>query len=354
MRKHETISGNDLLPIERAARIVAPISDHIGQGYFEGAIFNVLRMLGEFDIGVEAEVALATPPFDVPFPTLTKGWFAAIQQFHTEADIVNLADWQRDFVVWAKTKLVVSRADLVRNLRAPSEPGHEPVGHVDVPGAIWSFPQVLAWVATRDAKEVARIRFLDHFGIPFSREKAGQLETAQSDMGRITVGRSEPKPFLQSEWGRRKLIGWLVLQTSQHHCKCGAKTTPDREAWEACICVGRAYEQLLAFAKGTAHPLPEYQQQAQHASFTLTWPDGAHNLRWPRYEVFKQWPPMARKRQLDHDKIQARASELRIGQPDLSIGAAAASIALELDPNPKTGRPRDARGIERIISTLWR
>ena len=58
-------------------------------------------------------------------------------------------------------------------------------------------------------------------------------------------------------------------------------------------------------------------------------------------------------RQLDHEKIKGRVREMRDEQPDLSIGSAAASIVAELPSNPKTGKPRDQRGIERIIAPLW-
>jgi hypothetical protein len=58
-------------------------------------------------------------------------------------------------------------------------------------------------------------------------------------------------------------------------------------------------------------------------------------------------------RQLDHQKIVEMASAMRGQRKDLSIGAAAASIAYELPRNEKTGKRRDTRNIERIISHLW-
>jgi len=58
-------------------------------------------------------------------------------------------------------------------------------------------------------------------------------------------------------------------------------------------------------------------------------------------------------RQLDHKKILERVREMRAEQTGLSKGSAAASIVAELPPNPKTGKPRDQRGIERIIAHLW-
>ena len=58
-------------------------------------------------------------------------------------------------------------------------------------------------------------------------------------------------------------------------------------------------------------------------------------------------------RQLDHAGIVAKAEAMLREQPNLSKGSAAASIVAELAPNPKTGKPRDTRHIERMIAHLW-
>ncbi len=58
-------------------------------------------------------------------------------------------------------------------------------------------------------------------------------------------------------------------------------------------------------------------------------------------------------RQLDYDAIRRRASELRAERPAISIGSAAQSIVAEIPCNPKTGKPRDSRHIERMIAPLW-
>lgn len=64
-------------------------------------------------------------------------------------------------------------------------------------------------------------------------------------------------------------------------------------------------------------------------------------------------PLLGRKRSLDYEDIRAQAKELRRKQPEISIASAAASIVADLPANPKTGKPRDTRGIERIISPIW-
>lgn len=58
-------------------------------------------------------------------------------------------------------------------------------------------------------------------------------------------------------------------------------------------------------------------------------------------------------RQLDHGEIFERAALMLFEQPNLTKGSAAASIVADLPNNPRTGRPRDTRHIERIIAPLW-
>lgn len=58
-------------------------------------------------------------------------------------------------------------------------------------------------------------------------------------------------------------------------------------------------------------------------------------------------------RQLDHEEIIGQAAAMLAVQSGISIGSAAASIVAELPPNPKTGKPRDSRYIERMIAHLW-
>lgn len=262
---------SDLLPIERAARIVAPVSTH-DNGPFEGGIFCILEMLGEFDIAVDAIDAPPPPPYELLASPLTREWFSAIKHHLIGADYHKVADWNREYLDWVKASLKVSHAGILANLSSPSGRLHAPIENVDTAGATWSFPQVLAWIATHEPIEVARIQYSRHFGSPMDDDPPGVRAMAQSD------------------YGRRILIGWLVLRTSLDHCTCGSVASAAREAWETCQCVGRAYDALRTFAKGTVHPMPEYQPKPAYGSFTLTWPDGAHELRFPRVDVLEHWP----------------------------------------------------------------
>ena len=62
---------------------------------------------------------------------------------------------------------------------------------------------------------------------------------------------------------------------------------------------------------------------------------------------------VASNRQLNHGQIEERAREMLAERPSLARGAAAAAIVAELPRNPRTGKLRDARYIERIIGKLW-
>lgn len=84
--------------------------------------------------------------------------------------------------------------------------------------------------------------------------------------------------------------------------------------------------------------------------------DGYLEVEVERAGLMKRFPNQAdvpRNRQLDHEWIRERARSLKLKQPSLSKGSAAASIADELDRNPRTGKLRDARNLERIIAALW-
>lgn len=58
-------------------------------------------------------------------------------------------------------------------------------------------------------------------------------------------------------------------------------------------------------------------------------------------------------RKLNHAEIIGQAASMRAAQSGISIGSAAASIVAALPPNPKTGKQRDTRYIERMIAHLW-
>jgi len=89
---------------------------------------------------------------------------------------------------------------------------------------------------------------------------------------------------------------------------------------------------------------------------------GYETVEVTRAELLQQFPAISvakktkrgRPPEIDRDAVCARARELLEQQPGLSVGAAAASLAVEFGPNPKTQQPWNARGMERIIGPIWR
>ncbi len=93
----------------------------------------------------------------------------------------------------------------------------------------------------------------------------------------------------------------------------------------------------------------------------LQWSANGVELNW--LEVLQQAGPIRPKapttggvpanRKLDHNKITDAAIAMRAARPEISIGSTAASIVADLPPNPRNGKRRDARHIEKIIAPLW-
>lgn len=89
---------------------------------------------------------------------------------------------------------------------------------------------------------------------------------------------------------------------------------------------------------------------------------GYETVEVTRAELLQQFPAISaaektkrgRPPEIDRDAVCASAREMLEQQHGLSVGAAAASLAVEFGPNPKTGKPWDARGIEKIIGPIWR
>lgn len=269
MHNSTDIQLPDLIDIERAARIMAPICDH-SNGPLEGGIQYIEKMLSKQVIDFFPREIPANLVTDKTPQALSQKWFMDL----VNGEFGNGHEWGNQFFNWLVSDFQVSRSGILRNLEPPSANHHTPVENVDAAGTSWSFPQALAWIATRDPIEVARIEYLQHWAMPPENENPIL------------------KLMLHDEETRKKLIGWLVLITSQpSYCRCGSTVTFEREAWESCQCVGQAYDELYAFAQGRGHPIPEYRPKPSYASFSLTWPEGAHNLRFTRSEIMRKWGP---------------------------------------------------------------
>ena len=265
----------DMIPITRAGRIIAPICDDF---LYKGGAFEAgwRYILGNrCNPAVQRQIVTQPPthPFLDGHVAASPAWFSAIFGDHTGFyDQDGYDDFIAELWKWIKDDgLLVSRHDVEGARKHPSGGYHAPLENVDAVGASWNFAQTLAWIATRDPLEVAQMQCADHWNAPL----------ASNDIVRATM---------QNDRGRRGLIGWLMIATAESHCKCGSRRTDAKERWETCQCVGSAYVELRRFLNGTDYSIPEYRPSPAYASFTLTWPDGAHNLKFLREDVLAKWP----------------------------------------------------------------
>ena len=261
----------EFVSLDRASRILAPISDSAGLSAFESASRTLLHLCGTKSIRVQATSSCEEPPFKIDADPLTREWFDSIISKRSGSDYHTIAEWNRKFLDWSRKSLLVNRNDVIENIENPSGSWHQPVEHANAMGVSWSLPQALAWVATREPIEVARIQFMDHW----SREPSGETAWRQ---------RLGNNPMM-----RKELIGWLVLITSLNHCKCGSQATANQEAWEVCSCVGSAWDQLNSFANDKRLVIPSYRPEAQFGSFQLEWSDEAAGIQFVRSELVAKW-----------------------------------------------------------------
>lgn len=288
--------------------------------------------------------------FDSLYGGLERGVGLAWETDAIERALEGVADGWRE--------VEVCRAELLAQFPAPAKavPIGIAVGELSLPDETfdpttpaeispwWTTLQAIAWVATRSAAYV---------------EHVGHIE-AHNDR--------EIAQFICSSM--------VLVYVSRNACTCSAESLSSTARWESCTCFRDAGRLILEqIRQGKLRPI----QSSGGVSRTMAFhefagvgqrPTGAdwHDLEpapiFSSGEVIEAFPlkvQMEREargkvppnRQLDHDAIRRRASELLAAQPDLKIGPAAASIVAELGPNPKTGKPRDNRGIERLIARLW-
>ncbi|QWC57472.1 hypothetical protein F7D01_10605 [Erythrobacter sp. 3-20A1M] len=295
--------------------------------------------------------------------------FADFQQFNYVNEELKHGDglWQ-----WRQSKIVelrgnrrggrpdsfievgVNRADLLREFRPQkahvSESDHFRVAHTfnrDDPANIapwWSINQALAWVARR---------------IPSYVEYIGNLET------------DEPREY-------RPYIVQAICESQVAESDEGkAFMETRRAAWPDGTFLAHAGRDFLEkILSGEVRPMARQNGQGRQMRAEEfvgigaratggDWLDLDPQPLFASAEVMRVFPAsehgpagagggiVPANRQLDHAAIMAKAGAMLSEQPNLSKGSAAVSIVAELPPNPRTGKPRDTRHIERMIAPLW-
>jgi hypothetical protein len=132
---------------------------------------------------------------------------------------------------------------------------------------IWSFPWAMAWIATRDYLALARI---------------GNFRSA--------TGEDEPLATDGICKYNTRALGWLHCEIAYTHCKCGALQQFGGEAFKHCTCISIAWEELVRFRGGLSQDIPELVFNLQEHWISMTWPEGAEEIRFLRRDILDRWP----------------------------------------------------------------
>ncbi|WP_126176984.1 hypothetical protein [Tsuneonella rigui] len=215
------------------------------------------------------------PPSHELLARLTPGsthWFRAAYDLLTLKGADGIEGWETfvsDLYDWVGPYdcLRLRAADLVDHALAH----HWSVREISLPEAkqepIWSFPKAMTWIATRDYMALAR---LPHFCRPDDEDSAAAAEGVWHYATRF--------------------LGWLHAEISYLHCKCGAIDEFGFESYKHCTCTSLAWEELVLHRGGLAPDIPELVFNLQEGWLSMTWPDGADEIRFMRREILDKWP----------------------------------------------------------------
>jgi hypothetical protein len=87
-----------------------------------------------------------------------------------------------------------------------------------------------------------------------------------------------------------KALGWLHCEIAYTHCKCGALQQFGGEAFKHCTCISIAWEELVRFRGGLTRDTPELVFGLQEHWISMTWPEGAGEIRFLRRDILDRWP----------------------------------------------------------------
>ena len=156
---------------------------------------------------------------------------------------------------------------------------------------IWSFPKAMAWIATRDYLALARIG-------DFRRPDEDSDDEALATDGICKYNSCA--------------LGWLHTEITFRHCKCGALKDFGLRALKHCTCISIAWEDLVRFRGGLSRDTPELVFNVQEGWVSMTWPDGADEIRFLRRDILDHWPA----RQPDQPQAVALEQSTAAGEGD--------------------------------------
>lgn len=215
-----------------------------------------------------------TTPMLEGFEVGSVNWFRAVYRIYKDkGDGLSdeLETFTSDFFDWALPfdHLRVMAWDIFDNLLQSDWSVYEYSLPEAKQNPIWTFPTAMAWIATREYIALARV---GHFRTPSNPDEA----VAEDGVCRYNT----------------ESLGWLHTDLSYRHCKCGALTQFQHEAYKHCTCISVAWEELVHFRGGLSADTPELVFNLQEGWLSMTWPEGADDIRFLRRDILERWPPL--------------------------------------------------------------
>ena len=245
--------------------------------------------------GLNYALASLPPSHDLlsDFAVGSARWFRALHILLTSPGAKDIDGWERlvsdlhDWITFDDCLRIVTRYVLDDALSH-----HWTVHELSLPEAkqepIWSFPSAMAWIATRDYLALARM--------PVFCQPVNETEEAVA---------------VDGVWRyATKALGWLHTEIAYTHCTCGALTDFGLKAFKHCTCISIAWEELVRFRGGLSPDTPELVFNLQEGWLSMTWPDGAGEIRFLRRDILDHWPA----RSVDQPEIHAAEHSTTAGE----------------------------------------
>lgn len=206
----------------------------------------------------------------------------------------------------------------------------------------WTWPEAIAWVATRNTANIATLRHWRNDGWGGGAD-VGHILNAQVLMAQNMTSADFPAGKGAEAELYHALRDGKVVASGRKKIDAAASDLP-ADSWRG------------GTATSTGAGIDLVSEEAR----STVW---AFDVQIKRVNLIAAFPAkgtaavsggeVPANRKLNYEKIRADVAAMRIERPNLSKGAAAASIVADLGNNPRTGKPWCYRHIERIIAPMW-
>ena len=225
------------------------------------------------DCGLNYAMDLMPPNHSLlaDFEVGSNQWFRALYSVLTMWGADEIEGWEgyvEDLQEWLhwRDHLRIRLGDVIRSALSVDWPCVEYSLPEMKQNPIWSFPQAMAWIATRDFLALARLGYF--------RRSENDDEVAEDG---VCIHNT-------------KALGWLQTAVAFAKCSCGEFESYRWEAARHCTCLSMAWEELVRFSGGLTEQTPELVFSADEGWVSMTWPDGADGIRFIRRDILDRWP----------------------------------------------------------------